>query len=81
MSRNSTLILLGILVILTPFSGFPVSFRTFLAVILGACVSGIGLALRVQSARVSRSSVETPPPTASTSPSEPPQGPQGVSPI
>lgn len=70
MSRYSTLILLGILIILVPFSGFPVSFRTFLAVILGACVSGIGLALRMQSARNTQppAPVETPPTPPSISP-------------
>jgi len=47
MSRPSTLILLGILVILVPFSGLPITFRNLLAIILGACVLGIGLALRV----------------------------------
>lgn len=90
MSRNSTLILLGILVILTPFSGFPVSFRTFLAVILGACVAGIGLALRMQSARGMQSRAEVSPSSATptTEPEStnltsdtPPQKPHGVSPI
>jgi len=46
MSRASTLILLGVLVILVPFSGVPVSLRSLLAVILGACVLGIGLGMR-----------------------------------
>ena len=46
MSRNSTLILLGILVVLTPFSGLPIAFRTLLTVIFGACVAGIGFSLR-----------------------------------
>ncbi len=47
MSRSSTLILLGAIVILIPFSGFPVSFRTLLAVICGACILGIGLSIRI----------------------------------
>lgn len=38
--------ILGILVMLTPFSGLPVSFRTLLLVVLGACIFGISLALR-----------------------------------
>jgi len=46
MSRSSLLILLGMLVILVPFSGFPISLRTLLAVIFGACVFGIGLKMR-----------------------------------
>ena len=48
MSRPSILILLGILVILTPFSGLPISIRSLLSVIFGACVLGIGLSLRAR---------------------------------
>ena len=51
MSRTSVLILLGVLVILTPFSGLPASLRTLLAVILGACVSGMGFSQRAREAR------------------------------
>ncbi len=51
MSRTSVLILLGVLVILTPFSGLPASIRTLLAVILGACVLGMGLSERAREAR------------------------------
>jgi hypothetical protein len=51
MSRASTLILLGILVILAPFSGLPTSIRSLLAVILGASVLGIGLTLRAHEAK------------------------------
>jgi hypothetical protein len=47
MSKSSALILLGVLVILAPFSGLPASFRSLLAVIFGACVLGIGLSMRV----------------------------------
>ncbi|MFA6279133.1 MAG: hypothetical protein WCS97_03605 [Candidatus Paceibacterota bacterium] len=47
MSRAGTLILLGVLVILTPFSGLPTTVRSLLAIVLGACVLGIGLAMRV----------------------------------
>ncbi|MHB8710660.1 MAG: hypothetical protein ACYC6X_03905 [Minisyncoccota bacterium] len=91
MSRTSTLILIGILVILVPFSAFPISFRTFLAVILGACVSGIGLATRAQEIREmrSRTRTETSSPTASAMASESvklpseshPQEPPSISPI
>jgi hypothetical protein len=48
MSRASTLILLGVLVVLIPFSGLPVSFRSLLAVILGASILGIGLSMRTK---------------------------------
>ncbi|MDP1707445.1 MAG: hypothetical protein Q8L30_02735 [bacterium] len=47
MSRPSILIIIGILTIIVPFSGLPVSARSLLTVILGACVLGIGLSLRV----------------------------------
>lgn len=46
MSRAGSLILLGILVILAPFSGLPMALRSLLAVIFGACVLGIGLSMR-----------------------------------
>lgn len=74
MSRTSTLILLGILVIITPFSGLPIFLRSSLAVIFGACVLGIGIRGRTQEARASRgsqSSVEppaAPPPPSDISP-------------
>lgn len=47
MSRTGMLIVLGVLTILTPFSGLPVAIRTLLTVIFGACVVGIGLSLRI----------------------------------
>lgn len=50
MSRNSTLILIGVLTVLIPFSGLPIAIRTLLTVISGACVFGIGLALRTAEA-------------------------------
>lgn len=46
MSRPSILILLGILVVLTPFSGLPIAVRTVLYVVFGAYVLGIGISLR-----------------------------------
>ncbi|MCR4333485.1 MAG: hypothetical protein NUV60_00470 [Patescibacteria group bacterium] len=61
MSRSSTLILFGILVILTPFSGLPISLRSLLLVIFGACVCGLGFSQRVREARSHQQSVETPP--------------------
>ncbi len=48
MSRTSALILLGILVMLAPFSGLPVAFRSLLEVIFGACVLGIGFFMRAK---------------------------------
>lgn len=85
MSRTSTLILLGILVVLTPFSGLPVALRSFLAVIFGAGISGIGLALRTHEAQSKQQSMEVSPASAPTQPvaaevSEP-APPQAISPI
>lgn len=51
MSRTSALILLGVCIILTPFSGFPIALRSVLTLIFGACVLGIGLALRARAVR------------------------------
>ena len=46
MSRTSALILLGILILITPFSGLPMTLRSLFLVIFGACVLGIGLSMR-----------------------------------
>ncbi|MFH1178301.1 MAG: hypothetical protein V1711_01060 [bacterium] len=48
MSRSSTFILLGILIILAPFSGLPVSLRSLFTVIFGVCVLVIGLSMRTK---------------------------------
>ena len=60
MSRNSTLILLGILIILVPFLGLPIAMWKLLEAIFGACVFGIGLSLRVRVAREAQAPAETP---------------------
>lgn len=69
MSRTSILILLGLLTILVPFSGLPISFRTLLTVIFGVSVIGIGLSLRTS--EVARSAPPSTPaaPTPETPPS------------
>lgn len=77
MSRASTLILLGALVILTPFSGLPVAIRSLLAVFFGACVLGVGFSLRTREVRHAQLLAETP---AAPEPVTYPE-PQGVSPI
>jgi hypothetical protein len=46
MSRASILMILGLLTVLTPFSGLPSALRTLLLIIFGAAVFGIGLAMR-----------------------------------
>jgi hypothetical protein len=55
------LIVLGVLLLLTPFSGLPVAIRTLLTVALGALVVGIGI--------FERSKVDS---RTSTPPHEPP---------
>ena len=73
MSRHGVLILLGILILLTPFSGLPGAMRTLLAVIFGAIVLGIGLAERSRGQRrpvvsVSAEVPAVPEPSQATSP-------------
>ncbi len=58
MSRTSALILLGVLILLVPFSGLPVSFRSLLTLIFGACVLGIGLSLRARDVQSVETNVE-----------------------
>ncbi|MHB8913409.1 MAG: hypothetical protein ACYC4I_00100 [Minisyncoccota bacterium] len=48
MSRSSTLILIGALIILTPFSGLPVAFRSLLTVVFGISILATGLSLRTR---------------------------------
>ncbi len=73
MSRAGVLIVLGVLTILTPFSGLPVAIRSFLAVIFGVCIAGIGISLRMPEPHKPQTVLETPSPE--------PHTPQGVSPI
>ncbi len=47
MSKSSLLVLLGILVILAPFSGMPIALRNLSEVIFGIIVLGMGLSMRV----------------------------------
>lgn len=51
MSRSSTLILIGALIILTPFSGLPIAFRSLLTVVFGMAILATGLSLRTREAR------------------------------
>jgi hypothetical protein len=46
MSREMTLIVLGILVIVTPYTGFPSPVRTAVLVICGVVIAGIGFLIR-----------------------------------
>ena len=75
MSRPSMLILFGIVVVLIPFSGLPIAFRTLLSVIFGAAVAGIGLSLRTDMAR------PAPSVTPASEPTLPEPAPQGISSI
>jgi hypothetical protein len=73
MSRSSTLIVLGVVTLLVPFSGLPIALRSILIVALGASVAGIGLLLRSQETARRQ-------PPSQMQPSEP-TPPQGISPI
>ncbi|MFA6503268.1 MAG: hypothetical protein WCT45_03380 [Candidatus Paceibacterota bacterium] len=66
MSRTGTLILLGVLTMLTPFSGLPIAFRTFLSVLFGALVLAIGLSMRAKESRAP----QTPVPPVATPPTD-----------
>jgi len=47
MSRESMLIVVGILVMLSPFSGFPLSLLTWLYLFIGLVIVGIGISFRL----------------------------------
>lgn len=83
MSRAGMLILLGVLTILTPFSGLPIAIRSLLATIFGAFVCGIGLSFRTQESRNVAAHAGTTDVTSSgsTSSEELSQAPHGVSSI
>lgn len=82
MSRTGTLILLGILIILAPFSGLPMALRSLLAVIFGTCVTAIGIAMRAHEMHNQQQPLK---PVSASTPIEPavsePTTPSGVSPI
>lgn len=72
MSRSSTLILLGLLIVITPFSGLPTALRTFLLVLFGALVVAIAFLIRsreVESARAAALPQTVSEPEQPTSPS------------
>jgi len=48
MSRESVLILLGVLTVFAPFSGLPVSWLAWILPVLGVCVVIIGVSLKLQ---------------------------------
>ncbi|HUY62300.1 MAG TPA: hypothetical protein VMV50_00685 [Candidatus Paceibacterota bacterium] len=84
MSRTSTLIVLGVLIALAPFSGIPVNLRALLEVIFGMFVLGIGFSLRAHEARRMHGAKSAPVAAAAELPVEPQpiaEPPHGVSPI
>lgn len=81
MSRTGMLVLLGVLIILTPFSGLPVQLRTLLSVVLGASVAGIGLLIRAQEAKLHKRSGETEASFPTSQPEPEPLPPPGMSPV
>ncbi|HEX5774771.1 MAG TPA: hypothetical protein VFY28_02330 [Candidatus Paceibacterota bacterium] len=54
MSRESMLILSGVLVMLSPFSGFPLSLLTWFYLFVGLVVTLIGVSFRLLRRRRSR---------------------------
>lgn len=80
MSRPSSLILLGALVILAPFSGFPSSWITLFLVVLGALTVLVGFSLKKTQVHtaVQAEALHAAPAEESTSPTTPPHG---ISPI
>ena len=62
------LIVLGLLVMLTPFSGLPTAFRSLLEVVFGAGVLGIGLMMRSHEAKRVQQAEETHTPEPATPP-------------
>jgi hypothetical protein len=77
MSRAGVLILLGVLIILAPLSGFPMMFRSLVTIVCGAAVLSIGLAMRQ---RLPKPHLAEPTPEPVDEPAAP-QPPAGVSPI
>jgi len=61
MSRSSSLILLGVLIVLVPFSGLPSALRVLLTVIFGAIVLGFGIAERAEKVAESRAALTAAP--------------------
>jgi|GEM_PF-1132896 len=85
MSRSSVIILFGVLTILTPFSGLPSSFRTFILVVFGAVLVVVGLMERLEQVRAAREKMSTVLEASSvhesTSKTSLTEAPHGVSPI
>jgi hypothetical protein len=46
MSKGSIIILLGLLSLIVPFTGFPMSVKTVMAVMFGAIMMGLGYLVR-----------------------------------
>ena len=72
MSRTSTLITLGILTLIMPFSGLPMALRSLITIACGASVLSIGLIQRSREAKMMQPPAET---------SAPPSPPSNISPI
>ncbi len=70
MSRAGTLIMLGVLALLTPLSGLPIAFRSLLGAVIGVCVLSVGLRMRGEQAPVV-ASVDTVEPEIATPPAPP----------
>lgn len=47
MSRETTLMLLGVLIVIAPFVGLPLSVLSFVLPVLGFCVALVGILMRI----------------------------------
>jgi len=83
MSRNSTIALIGILTVLTPFSGLPVAMRTLFTVAFGAAVASIGLSQRAAEMRAREAAAQaaSAAPTVSAASAEELTAPTSISPM
>lgn len=59
MSRPTVLIILGILIALTPYSGLPLSILSFVLPLLGLAVIGVGLVERAERKRQTPFTLQT----------------------
>ncbi|MDB5264447.1 MAG: hypothetical protein JWN64_18 [Parcubacteria group bacterium] len=57
MSRGSTLIFIGALVILSPFSGLPMSILSWVLPILGGLVAIVGASFRIRPVQIHQESI------------------------
>lgn len=79
MSRSSTLIVFGLLLMLVPVSGLPSSLRALLTVVFGACVLVVGIMARAEIVRKTKEAKQQS--LEQSTESTPPTAPSEISPI